>query len=89
MWCVIKKIGVVMPTREDFMKLAQPDIVFRILVGQDPEDQSAKTAMVVRNGELWFAVKGDKKDWNKRKTARAVATCLEKIMEDYVKKEML
>lgn len=75
-------------TRDEVLKLAQPDVVFRIIVGQDPEDQDKKTAMVVKNGELWFSIRGDKRDWNKRKTARAVWECCTKIMEDYCKKEL-
>jgi len=71
------------------MDAARPDITFRILVGPDPEyPQHRKAAMVVKNGELWFSLAGDTKDWDKRKTARAIYECCRKIMEDYCKKEM-
>jgi len=71
------------------MDAARPEITFRILVGPDPEyPQHRKAAMVVKNGELWFSLAGDNKDWNKRKTATAIYQCCMRIIEDYCKKEM-
>jgi hypothetical protein len=70
------------------MDTARPDIVFRILVGPDPEyPEHRKAAMVIKNGELWFSLAGDKRDWNRKKTAAAVRECCLKIIEDYCKKE--
>lgn len=70
------------------MKDAKPDIVFRILVGPDPEfPEHRKAAMVIKNGELWFSLAGNSKDWSKKKTAAAIRECCLKIIEDWVKKE--
>lgn len=75
---------------EKLMKDAVPDITFRILVGPDPEyPEHRKTAMVVKNGELWFSIAGSRKDWTKKKTAAAIRQCCLKIIEDYCQKEMM
>lgn len=72
------------------MDAARPDVTFRILVGPDPEyPQHRKTAMVVKDGQLWFSIAGDVKDWSKRKTAAAIRECCLKIIEDYCKKESM
>lgn len=72
------------------MEAARPDVTFRILVGPDPEHpQHRKTAMVVKNGELWFSIAGSNKDWSKKKTAAAIRECCLKIIDDYCKKELM
>ena len=77
-------------TYEQARKIARPDVVFRIIVGADPEyPQHRKAAIVVKDGEIWFSLAGDVKDWGKRKTAAAIRECCLKIIEDYCKKEMM
>jgi len=77
-------------TYDQAKKIAKPDVVFRIIVGADPEYPAhRKAAMVVKDGELWFSLAGDVKDWSKRKQARAIYECCMKIVEDYCKKEMI
>ena len=72
------------------MEAARPDVVFRIIVGPDPEyPLNRKTAMVVKNGELWFSIAGNNKDWSKKKTAAAIRECCLKIIDDYCKKELM
>lgn len=72
------------------MEAARPDVVFRIIVGPDPEyPLHRKTAMVVKNGELWFSIAGSNKDWSKKKTAAAIRECCLKIIDDYCKKELM